>query len=127
MATWDDFSALQSGELQQVTKFPELVSDHIRIYKVLYSRFGTLLSPESTTPTRNLLHKLITIENVRKALSVDPGNSFGIWEVPVAEESEALGFGLYPIPSFFNHSESLSFICANGVLRLHTKGFQKVD
>ncbi|GBE86390.1 SET domain-containing protein [Sparassis crispa] len=46
---------------------------------------------------------VITVENVRMALGVDPGNSFGIWEVPITEESECLGFGVYPRPSLFNH------------------------
>ncbi|KAI0091785.1 hypothetical protein BDY19DRAFT_932230 [Irpex rosettiformis] len=104
MASWDDFSALQSGEQQQISKFPELVNDHVHIYQVLHSRFGTLLPPDCVSPTRKRLKELITIENVRKALSVDPGNSFGIWEVPITEESEGLGFGVYPIPSFFNHN-----------------------
>ncbi|PCH44406.1 hypothetical protein WOLCODRAFT_144962 [Wolfiporia cocos MD-104 SS10] len=49
------------------------------------------------------LGSVVTIENVRTALSVDPGNSFGIWEVPLTEESECLGFAVYPRPSFFNH------------------------
>ncbi|KZT70741.1 SET domain-containing protein [Daedalea quercina L-15889] len=47
--------------------------------------------------------KTITIDNVRKAFSVDPGNSFGIWEMPLTEESELMGFAVYPKPSFFNH------------------------
>ncbi|CCM02548.1 uncharacterized protein FIBRA_04651 [Fibroporia radiculosa] len=51
------------------------------------------------------LGRVITIENVRTALSVDPGNSFGIWEVPLTDESECLGFAVYPKLSFFNHRE----------------------
>ena len=47
----------------------------------------------------------ITIENVRRAFSVDPGNSFGIWETPMTDESELMGFAVYPRPSFFNHRE----------------------
>lgn len=47
----------------------------------------------------------ITIENVRRAFSVDPGNSFGIWETPMSDESELMGFAVYPKPSFFNHRE----------------------
>lgn len=103
MASWTNFAALQSGELKQVRKFPELLSDHIRIYQVLKSRFNT--RPESSE-LRTQLAVVITPENVRTALSVDPGNSFGIWEVPVVEESEVLGFGVYPVPSFFNHRKS---------------------
>lgn len=104
MASWHDFAALQSGELNQVRKFPELLSDHIKIYKVLKSRFNsrTIISPTLTT-----LGELLTTENVRTSLAVDPGNSFGIWEIPVTEESEGLGFGVYPIPSFFNHRECI--------------------
>ncbi|KAI0349651.1 SET domain-containing protein [Trametes cingulata] len=49
------------------------------------------------------LADLVTIENVRTILGVDPGNSFGVWEVPLMEESECLGFAVYPTASFFNH------------------------
>lgn len=49
------------------------------------------------------LGSAITIDNVRAIFSVDPGNSFGIWEVPLTEESECLGFAVYPRLSFFNH------------------------
>lgn len=108
MASWEDFTALQSGELQQVSKFPELVNNHIHIYQALRSRFGNLPAQESTSPARNRLAEILSTEHVRKSLGVDPGNSFGIWEVPVTEESEGLGFGVYPIPSFFNHSEPCS-------------------
>ncbi|KIP05482.1 hypothetical protein PHLGIDRAFT_74236 [Phlebiopsis gigantea 11061_1 CR5-6] len=90
-ATWLDFAALQSGELQQVGRFPELLQNHIRIYQVLKSRFSSA-PPDA-----------ITIHHVRVALGVDPGNAFGVWQVPTTEESEGLGFGVYPIPSFFNH------------------------
>lgn len=48
----------------------------------------------------------ITIENIRRAFSVDPGNSFGVWETPLTDESELVGFAVYPTPSFFNHRES---------------------
>jgi len=47
---------------------------------------------------------LITVDNVRRAFSVDPGNSFGIWETPLVDESELMGFAVYPKPSFFNHN-----------------------
>lgn len=99
-ACWDSFAILQSGEMRQVTRFPELLDDHIAIYHVLKTRFGT---PNDASSVLAKLADLITVRNVRIALGVDPGNSFGIWEVPVTEESEGLGFGVYPIPSFFNH------------------------
>ncbi|KAI0629198.1 hypothetical protein C8Q77DRAFT_1220391 [Trametes polyzona] len=57
-------------------------------------------SPDGEPPH---LADLVTIANVRTILGVDPGNAFGIWEVPVMEESECLGFALYPVASFFNH------------------------
>ncbi|KAH9840107.1 SET domain-containing protein [Rhodofomes roseus] len=46
---------------------------------------------------------MVTIDNVRGAFRVDPGNSFGIWETPMTDESELMGFAVYPKPSFFNH------------------------
>lgn len=109
-ASWREFAALQSGELQQVSRFPELLENHTRIYKALKSRFpprGTPLSPEAAKATSETvqLADVITTENVRTALAVDPGNSFGVWQTPITEESEGLGFGVYPVPSFFNHSE----------------------
>ncbi|KAF7798008.1 hypothetical protein EIP86_009218 [Pleurotus ostreatoroseus] len=101
-AQWAHFADLQSNETHQVMKFPELLENHIRIYQVLRSRFSG--SEEASSALRALL-QVTTTANVRLALGVDPGNSFGIWEVPVMEESEGLGFGIYPIPSFFNHRE----------------------
>lgn len=62
----------------------------------------------SSTPWRKDVTELadvITVANVRTILGVDPGNSFGIWEVPLMEESECLGFAVYPVASFFNHRE----------------------
>ncbi|KAI1796567.1 hypothetical protein LXA43DRAFT_986109 [Ganoderma leucocontextum] len=52
---------------------------------------------------RPALGDVITVANVRRALGVDAGNSFGIWEVPLTDESECLGFAVYPVASFFNH------------------------
>ena len=57
---------------------------------------------------QSAIGELITVENVRMILGVDPGNSFGIWEVPLMEESECLGFAVYPVASFFNHRECAS-------------------
>ncbi|KAL7280832.1 hypothetical protein ACG7TL_005776 [Trametes sanguinea] len=64
--------------------------------------------PSDTGSSTNLLSEpsladLVTVENVRTILGVDPGNSFGIWETPLMEESECLGFAVYPLASFFNH------------------------
>lgn len=137
-ATWDDFAALQSNELQHLTAYPELLENQIRVYQALKGRFARTSASDQgfTGPTSTFydkemalgsdggarqhqvrhpqmrqgddfefqgLESVITIENVRTALSVDPGNSFGIWEVPLMEESECLGFAVYPKPSFFNH------------------------
>ncbi|KAI0372787.1 SET domain-containing protein [Pilatotrama ljubarskyi] len=70
------------------------------------SRSQDSASP-SSSPSRHggevHLADLVTIANVRTILGVDPGNSFGIWEVPLTEESECLGFAVYPLASFFNH------------------------
>lgn len=112
-ATWRDLAALQSGELQQVGRFPELLQNHLRIYQVLKSRFYGTPPPSFAENYRDSncaprLVDLITIKHVRTALAVDPGNSFGIWQAPVTDESEGLGFGIYPTPSFFNHRESVS-------------------
>ena len=52
---------------------------------------------------QSAIGELITVENVRMILGIDPGNSFGIWEVPLIDESECLGFAVYPAASFFNH------------------------
>ncbi|THG97367.1 hypothetical protein EW026_g4618 [Hermanssonia centrifuga] len=126
-ATWQEFADLQPNELHQVKKFPELLENHTNIYKVLKSRFASTNSHERMANNdaheadrvcggSPVLGDLITVQNVRIALAVDPGNSFGIWEMPVTDESEGLGFAVYPVPSFFNHRQSrfsgslLSFI-----------------
>lgn len=106
IARWKDFADLQSGELQQVSKFPDILDNHMRIYQVLCVRFGAVETSEPLSAFRHVLSKAVTAKNVRTALSVDPGNSFGIWELPLTDESEGLGFGVYPMPSFFNHSTS---------------------
>ncbi|EKM50383.1 uncharacterized protein PHACADRAFT_152310 [Phanerochaete carnosa HHB-10118-sp] len=110
-ATWRDFAALQSGELPQTSMFPGLLENWIRVYQVLKSRFS-YKGPRSSLNTHSSptdqaaivdLSDVITPQNVRTALGADLSNSFGIWQVPVAAESEGLGFGTYPIPSIFNH------------------------
>ena len=35
-----------------------------------------------------------------------PGQPHGIWELPLTEESECVGFAVYPRQSLFNHRES---------------------
>ncbi|KAJ3539849.1 hypothetical protein NM688_g6308 [Phlebia brevispora] len=101
-AHWSNFADLQSNEMHLVAKFPELLENHIKIFQVLRSRFNPV---NGASPVLLRLADVVTTPNVRIALGVDPGNSFGIWEAPVTEESEGLGFGIYPIPSFFNHRE----------------------
>ncbi|KAL6300037.1 hypothetical protein BKA93DRAFT_741387 [Sparassis latifolia] len=100
-ATWREFEALQSNELRHLQTYPELLEDQIRIYQALQGRFG--LGGRRRAGSLRGVGSVITVENVRMALGVDPGNSFGIWEVPITEESECLGFGVYPRPSLFNH------------------------
>lgn len=135
-ATWHDLAALQSGEFQQISRFPELLQDYITVYKVLRSRFPPTLVPPSQSsdrdpdsiPTGPQLADVITTYNVRTALSVEAGNSFGIWQVPVTSESEGLGFGVYPTPSFFNHRESyvLSVVFASPIWRGRTRPIEFV-
>ena len=128
--SWEIFAALQSNEVKQIKAFPELLLNHIRIYQVLKGVFG---SGSPSGPSSHLgngpnraggdgtkdalkgesedqglveeLENSVTIENVRLALGVEVGNSFRIWETPLTEESECLGFSVYPTPSLFNHSE----------------------
>lgn len=114
-ANWNDFAALQANETTQVKLFPELLDNHLRIYQVLKALFGQTgrqlpmpgkpngLSNDTQSEVLQQLGHAITTKNVRRILGVDPGNSFGIWETPLTEESECLGFAVYPIPSFFNH------------------------
>ena len=105
--TWAAFAALQNNELALLRPLPALLPHHIRIYQALKAR---LLLPLSSPPTNGDgevdLSAELSVENVRTALGVDAGNSFGIWETPVGAESECFGFGVYPLASLFNHSKS---------------------
>ncbi|KAI0716018.1 hypothetical protein C8T65DRAFT_572430, partial [Cerioporus squamosus] len=90
---WRMFSSLQTNELSHLRACPEILEHQTRIYQLLRGRFGAANSDWD----------VITVANVRRILGIDPGNSFGIWEVPLMEESECLGFAVYPIASLFNH------------------------
>jgi len=112
---WTLFTSLQSSEITRVKQIPELLDDHIGIYQVLKGLFTSdkdlARRVEIIRPTEGLnvytvdmmFSDFITVDNVRKTLGVDAGNSFGIWERPLIETSELLGFAVYPVPSFFNH------------------------
>lgn len=142
---WATFASLQANELSLLRPCPEILGHQTRIYRVLKGCFGLgstkgthpsrskpHASPDSTqsaeaadegpqtsgggaSGTLEELGDVITIDNVRTILGVDPGNSFGVWEVPLMEESECLGFAVYPTASFFNHRECTGpscFTCA---------------
>ncbi|KAI9064170.1 SET domain-containing protein [Trametes sanguinea] len=99
---WETFASLQSNELQLLRACPEILEHQTRIYQLLKGRFGSRVAARSSAAEPSLAD-LVTVENVRTILGVDPGNSFGIWETPLMEESECLGFAVYPLASFFNH------------------------
>ncbi|KAI0741464.1 hypothetical protein C8Q80DRAFT_1109714 [Daedaleopsis nitida] len=128
---WQTFSSLQTNELSLLQACPEILEHQTRIYRLIKGCFGNntgrsrskgmaASSPpgiESSAGERVKdaktseshpcglpeLASVISIGNVRTVLGVDPGNAFGIWEVPLMEESECLGFAVYPIASLFNH------------------------
>ncbi|KAI0819634.1 SET domain-containing protein [Trametes gibbosa] len=103
---WETFASLQVNELQLLNACPQILQHQHRIYQLLKGKFGSPAAEKSGPAGRTLepnLADLVTIANVRTILGVDPGNAFGIWEVPLMEESECLGFALYPVASFFNH------------------------
>ncbi|THH32393.1 hypothetical protein EUX98_g1816 [Antrodiella citrinella] len=100
---WGLFSSLQDSEITRVKQIPALLEDHIIIYQVLKGLFTSDSRRGETEGSGTVFGDIITIENVRKTLGVDAGNSFGIWERPLIENSELLGFAVYPVPSFFNH------------------------
>ncbi|RDX54350.1 SET domain-containing protein [Lentinus brumalis] len=110
---WRMFSSLQTNELPLLRACPEILEHQTRIYQLLRGRFGAsieLASPAEVDGRRSRsdgdrpdLGDVITVANVRRILGVDAGNSFGIWEVPLMEESECLGFAVYPVASLFNH------------------------
>ncbi|KAI0731245.1 hypothetical protein C8Q76DRAFT_612174 [Earliella scabrosa] len=100
------FFSLQTNELSLLRACPEILKHQTRIYQLLKGRFASNIAAASHAPANDSslpLADALTIANVRTILGVDPGNSFGIWEVPLMEESECLGFAVYPIASFFNH------------------------
>ncbi|KAH8093734.1 SET domain-containing protein [Cristinia sonorae] len=107
---WRTFVSLQSSETIRIKQFPELLDDHISIYQVLRGLFTSdkdlarqIYDGRQPEPEELLFSDVITVENVRRILAVDAGNSFGIWERPLIDNSELLGFAVYPVPSFFNH------------------------
>ena len=123
-ADWSLFSSLQSSETTRIARFPELLDDYISIYKVLKcismsgssftrpievnQRIDVNCGTQRHNETEVSFGNVVSVENVRKVLGVDAGNSFGIWEMPLMDNSELLGFAVYPVPSFFNHG-TLSF------------------
>ncbi|KAI0331499.1 SET domain-containing protein [Cubamyces sp. BRFM 1775] len=106
---WQTFASLQSNEMQLLKVCPEILEHQTRIYQLLKARFGSRITADSAPDAdasgcdEPALANLVTIDNVRTILGVDPGNSFGVWEMPVMDESECLGFAVYPRASFFNH------------------------
>ncbi|KAI0641876.1 hypothetical protein C8Q79DRAFT_918191 [Trametes meyenii] len=98
---WSTFASLQQNELQLLRACPQILEHQTRIYQLLRGRFGAASGADGDSAGG--LGALVTIENVRTVLGVDPGNAFGIWETPLMEESECLGFAVYPVASFFNH------------------------
>ncbi|KAH9888903.1 SET domain-containing protein [Cubamyces lactineus] len=102
---WQTFASLQSNEMQLLKVCPEILEHQTRIYQLLKARFGSRITADADASgcDEPALADLVTIDNVRTILGVDPGNSFGIWEMPVMDESECLGFAVYPRASFFNH------------------------
>ncbi|KAI0704387.1 hypothetical protein BC835DRAFT_1525086 [Cytidiella melzeri] len=102
----------------KVSSAPSQPHTHIRgpAYKLWCTAGPGLIFP---SPKSRRLAELLTVKNVRKALSVDPGESFGIWELPITQESEGLRFGIYPIPSLFNHNCSPNVCKERNGRRLH--------
>ncbi|KAH9852089.1 hypothetical protein C2E23DRAFT_827489 [Lenzites betulinus] len=122
---WETFASLQVNELQLLKACPQILAHQTRIYQLLKGKFGSRAAERSGPSSRSSpvsasspshaqpradnagagratelnLADLVTIANVRTILGVDPGNAFGIWEVPLMEESECLGFALYPVAS----------------------------
>ncbi|RPD76519.1 hypothetical protein L226DRAFT_533611 [Lentinus tigrinus ALCF2SS1-7] len=116
---WRTFSSLQTNESSLLRACPEILAHQTRIYQLLRGRFGTNAAANTVSqlPSRSILppaHSPQGIglaswaeadEDTKLCRGPDLGNSFGIWEVPLMEESECLGFAVYPVASFFNHRE----------------------
>ncbi|KAH9935871.1 SET domain-containing protein, partial [Epithele typhae] len=105
---WATFASLQTNELALLRACPGILEHQTLVYSVLRARFRP--NPQTRFPGgtdvggQSSLADLVTVENIRTIFGVDPGNAFGIWETPLMEESECLGFAVYPMASFFNHS-----------------------
>ncbi|KAK9354725.1 hypothetical protein V1523DRAFT_407116 [Lipomyces doorenjongii] len=90
--TWNGFSELESHEKDLINRLPALLESHIRVFIFL----------KAIMPKK--LQALVTTANVRAVLGRESANAFGIWQLPLNEESECLGSSIFPSGSYFNHS-----------------------
>ena len=72
---------------------------------MLYVIVNAYLQLLSILPPSLLGGVTLSRETIEIVLNRDIGNSFGIWSTADSnEDPEMLGYGIWPIASFFNHS-----------------------
>ncbi|KAK9460860.1 uncharacterized protein V1516DRAFT_664023 [Lipomyces oligophaga] len=103
--SWVKFLNLESHELDLLVRVPDLLESHIRVYLAL-----KIIMPSQ-------YQRYVTSDNFRAVVSKEAANAFGIWQLPLSQESECLGSSIFPSASYFNHS------CSPNIVKLR-KGRQ---
>ena len=98
--------SLQQNELPHTLQRPYILPTHIRVFQFLRAALSCILEMEAYISMADNGDNWI-----RKILSRDAGNSFGIWEQVYSEtrnggDPEMFGWGIWVDGSFFNHSRS---------------------
>lgn len=113
VGTWSDVLDLQDNSLPQIRMEPYMLASHIRIWAfikfVVYSalRDAKCLSDRTKDLVQSLKKSVDTPKDTQAILGRESGNVFGLWDsAPEGEDNEMLGWGLYPLGSYFNHGMS---------------------
>lgn len=90
--SWSKLWDLESHEIDLLKKTPSLLQAHIKAYLFL-----KMILPQK-------YKSYVTSVKVRGLVGREASNTFGIWQLPLSQESECLGSAVFPSASYFNHS-----------------------
>jgi len=108
--TWSDVLDLQDNSLPQIRMEPYKLASHVKIWAftkfVVYLalRDAKCLSARTKDLIQSLKKSIDTPKDTQAILGRESSNVFGLWDsAPEGEDNEMLGWGLYPLGSYFNH------------------------